>query len=78
MQGMLGVEIIMVMVIVPAVNDAFDGRMLWALFIVVTILEPMTGAGEGEGNLPPDATPCALPPDATPRPPPQPPTPVAP
>ncbi|KAL6770813.1 hypothetical protein ACKKBF_B32780 [Auxenochlorella protothecoides x Auxenochlorella symbiontica] len=44
LQGALGYCIILVMVMVPAVNDAFEGRMLWGMLIVITILEPMTGS----------------------------------
>ena len=42
-QGVVGYFVIMLMVIIPAANDAFDHRMLWGLIIVITVLEPMTG-----------------------------------
>ena len=43
LQGVLGYFVIMLLVVVPAANDAFDHRMLWGLIIVITVLEPMTG-----------------------------------
>ncbi|KAK2080116.1 hypothetical protein QBZ16_002512 [Prototheca wickerhamii] len=43
-QGTAGFAVILVMVVVPQVNAAMDNRMLWALFIVITILEPFSGA----------------------------------
>lgn len=42
-QGTAGFAVILVMVVVPQVNAAMDNRMLWALFIVITILEPFSG-----------------------------------
>ncbi|KFM23698.1 hypothetical protein F751_0912 [Auxenochlorella protothecoides] len=43
LQGTVAFTVIMVMTVVPHVNAKFDNRLLWALFIVITILEPMTG-----------------------------------
>lgn len=47
-QGVTGFVGLLIMTIVPQVNEKFDLRMLWALFIVVTIMEPFAGAGFGE------------------------------
>jgi hypothetical protein len=48
-QGVTGFTGLFIMTIVPQVNKHFDGRMLWALFIVITILEPIAGEWVGRG-----------------------------
>lgn len=38
---------LLIMLAIPAVDLAFDGHLVWALFVVVSVLQPSTGAGRG-------------------------------
>ncbi|KAL6769892.1 hypothetical protein ACKKBG_A32770 [Auxenochlorella protothecoides x Auxenochlorella symbiontica] len=43
LQGATAYLIILTLLIIPTTNDAFNQRTLWAIFIVITILEPFAG-----------------------------------
>ncbi len=34
---------LLIMLIIPAVNNTFDNHLIWALFVVVSVLQPSTG-----------------------------------
>ncbi len=42
-QMVVAFSLVMVLVMIIAVNNAVGGRLYWALFVVVAILEPSTG-----------------------------------
>ncbi|KAL4458444.1 hypothetical protein ABPG75_013309 [Micractinium tetrahymenae] len=40
---------LLLMLAIPAVNSTFDGHLVWALFVVVSVLQPSTGAAIFKG-----------------------------
>jgi hypothetical protein len=44
-QMLVAYSLVLVLVIVPATNDAFRNSLHWSLFVVVSVIEPSTGEG---------------------------------